>query len=215
MKKKYRADTCGSLELGIKPSFEVEKPNVTVTETLAEPERNATRMAVVRAFHAYPYEDPALPLFWRAALFLKAVRPGTSAKGAPPVKKAAVPSNSSTTPKAVAVKKEAKPVVKDAKSDSSFFSKPKPMKKEMPSFKKIPPAAAAPVKKEPDPNVAQPSSFNPFEEVLKSLTSGARWSYLPVHEHHLRPLGLHQRTARPRPNPRPRTQGLLCHVPHR
>lgn len=98
---------------------------------------------------------------------------GASTKGAPPAKKAAIPSTSSFTPKAVAVKKETKPVVKDAKSDSSFFSKPKPTKKEMPSFKKNPPAAVAPVKKEPDPNVAQPSSFNPFEEVLKSYGSAS------------------------------------------
>ncbi len=77
-------------------------------------------------------------------------------------------------PKAVPVKKEAKPVVKDAKSDSSFFSKPKPTKKEMPSFKKNPPAPAPPVKKEAaDPGIAQPSSFNPFEELLKSYGPSA------------------------------------------
>ncbi|KAI0751637.1 hypothetical protein C8Q80DRAFT_1218314 [Daedaleopsis nitida] len=96
-----------------------------------------------------------------------------TAKGAPPVKKVAAPGPNATAPKAVAVKKEAKSVVKDAKSDSSFFSKPKPTKKEMPSFKKNPPAPPAAVKKEPDLNVAQPSSFNPFEEVLKSYGSGA------------------------------------------
>ncbi|TFK88370.1 hypothetical protein K466DRAFT_585597 [Polyporus arcularius HHB13444] len=97
-----------------------------------------------------------------------------TAKGAPPAKKAAVPSASSTMPKAVPVKKETKPVVKDAKSDSSFFSKPKPTKKEMPSFKKNPPAPAPPVKKEAaDPGIAQPSSFNPFEELLKSYGPSA------------------------------------------
>ncbi|KAM5540562.1 hypothetical protein V8D89_005593 [Ganoderma adspersum] len=96
---------------------------------------------------------------------------GAPAKGAPPAKKAAVPGATATTPKAAAVKKEAKAVVKDAKSDSSFFSKPKPTKKEMPSFKKNVPPSTASVKKEPDPNVAQPSSFNPFEEVLKSFAS--------------------------------------------
>jgi protein phosphatase 1 regulatory subunit 10 len=59
----------------------------------------------------------------------------------------------------------AKPsVVKDAKTDSSFFSASKP-KPKLPDFKK----AAAPVKKEPDPNVAQPSSYNPFEELVKSM----------------------------------------------
>ncbi|KAI0706944.1 hypothetical protein C8T65DRAFT_221484 [Cerioporus squamosus] len=97
-----------------------------------------------------------------------------TAKGAPPAKKAAVSSASTTTPRAVPVKKETKPVVKDAKSDSSFFSKPKPTKKEMPSFKKNPPAPAAPVKKEAaDPGIAQPSSFNPFEELLKSIGPSA------------------------------------------
>ncbi|KAI1785323.1 hypothetical protein LXA43DRAFT_1077037 [Ganoderma leucocontextum] len=96
---------------------------------------------------------------------------GATAKGAPPAKKAALPGATATTPKAAPVKKEAKAVVKDAKSDSSFFSKPKPTKKEMPSFKKNAPAPVVPVKKEPDPNIAQPSSFNPFEEVLKSYGS--------------------------------------------
>lgn len=68
--------------------------------------------------------------------------------------------------KPVTVKKETKPAaeVKNAKSDSSFFSAPKP-KPRLPSFKKAP----VPVKKEPDANVAQPSNFNPFEEALKSM----------------------------------------------
>lgn len=66
----------------------------------------------------------------------------TSNKGAVPVKKAAVGSNSSTKP--VVVKKEQKPAVKDAKADSSFFSAPKP-KAKLPSFKKAP--APALVKK--------------------------------------------------------------------
>ena len=87
------------------------------------------------------------------------------------MKKAAVPGATASTPKAVPVKKEAKPLVKDAKSDSSFFSKPKATKKELPSFKKNVPAAPAPVKKESDHNIAQPSSINPFEEVLKSYGS--------------------------------------------
>ncbi|KAH9942986.1 uncharacterized protein BXZ73DRAFT_87435 [Epithele typhae] len=94
-------------------------------------------------------------------------------KGAPPVKKAAVVgSATATTPKVVAAKKDSKSVVKDAKSDSSFFSKPKPVKKEMPSFKKNPPTATA-VKKEADANMAQPSSFNPFEDILKTYASNA------------------------------------------
>lgn len=84
-----------------------------------------------------------------------------------PPKKAAVGIASSTKP---VVKKEAKPVVtavKDAKSDSSFFSTPKP-KPKLPSFKKGAPAVQ--VKREPGANVAQPSSVDPFQEVLKSMT---------------------------------------------
>ncbi|OCH85035.1 hypothetical protein OBBRIDRAFT_798581 [Obba rivulosa] len=96
-----------------------------------------------------------------------------SAKVAPPAKKVAVAAASSSAPsgKTTVVKKEAKGMVKevkDAKSDSSFFSAPKP-KPKLPSFKKAPPAPA--VKKEPDQNVAQPSSINPFEEALKSMKS--------------------------------------------
>ncbi|KAL0581198.1 hypothetical protein V5O48_000786 [Marasmius crinis-equi] len=56
--------------------------------------------------------------------------------------------------------------VKDAKSDSSFFSAPKP-KPKLPTFKK---AAVPPVKKElGETNVAQPSSIDPFQEALKSM----------------------------------------------
>jgi protein phosphatase 1 regulatory subunit 10 len=63
--------------------------------------------------------------------------------------------------------------VKDAKADSSFFSKPKA---KLPSFKK---SSAAPTQgiatgstqqtTKPQDNVAQPSSFNPFEDALRSL----------------------------------------------
>ncbi|KAF7982301.1 hypothetical protein HWV62_28976 [Athelia sp. TMB] len=83
-------------------------------------------------------------------------------KAPPPAKKAAV-----SGVKAVAVKKEAKvgaPAVKDAKSDSSFFSAPKP-KPKLPSFKKAPVAAA----KKEEGNIAQPSSIDPFQEALKSM----------------------------------------------
>ncbi|EIW62239.1 uncharacterized protein TRAVEDRAFT_70389 [Trametes versicolor FP-101664 SS1] len=103
-------------------------------------------------------------------------RADSLSKSAPPVKKAAIPVAGSSTPKAVAVKKEAKPVVKDAKSDSSFFSKPKVTKKELPNFKKGPPSAptaTAPPKKAPESNIAQPSSVNGFQEVLKSWASSA------------------------------------------
>ncbi|KAG6329863.1 hypothetical protein ID866_9227 [Astraeus odoratus] len=87
-----------------------------------------------------------------------------TAKPPPPAKKAAISSSSS---KVTVVKKETKPAapaVKDSRSDSSFFSAPKP-KPKLPSFKKAPVA----VKKEPDPNVAQPSSIDPFQEALKSM----------------------------------------------
>lgn len=81
------------------------------------------------------------------------------------VKKLAVAS--STAKPAPSVKKESKAAVKElttAKSDSSFFSAPKP-KRPLPSFKKAPAA----VKKEVDPNVAQPSSYDPFLEIVKSM----------------------------------------------
>lgn len=82
----------------------------------------------------------------------------------------------SSSSKPLPVKKEPKVVVTttivagNAKSDSSFFStKPKP---KLPSFRKT---AAPPVKKEdgtPDPTVAQPSSFDPFQDALKALGKG-------------------------------------------
>ena len=74
------------------------------------------------------------------------------------------------------MKKEVKPAgketkeVKDAKSDSSFFSTPKP-KPKLPSFKKAP---APVVKKEPGTNVAQPSSVDVFQEALKSMAPKTR-----------------------------------------
>ncbi|KAI8984940.1 hypothetical protein BD414DRAFT_523025 [Trametes punicea] len=108
-----------------------------------------------------------------------------STKSAPPAKKVAVPAAGPSKAKAVPVK-ETKPVVKDAKSDSSFFSKPKTTKAQMPSFKKNTSTASASAsasaatstasaKKEPDANVAQPSHFNHFAEILKAYqgSSGA------------------------------------------
>jgi protein phosphatase 1 regulatory subunit 10 len=67
----------------------------------------------------------------------------------------------------VVVKRETKPVaaVKDAKADFSFFSAPKP-KAKLPSFKKA--AVPAQLKKD-EANVALPSSFDPFQEALKSM----------------------------------------------
>jgi protein phosphatase 1 regulatory subunit 10 len=90
----------------------------------------------------------------------------TPSKTAPPAKKMAVASSATSRP--TVVKKEPKPVVtsvKDAKSDSSFFSAPKP-KPKLPSFKKAPAPA---VKREPVTNIAQPSSIDPFQEALKSM----------------------------------------------
>ena len=94
-----------------------------------------------------------------------------ASKSAQPTKKAAVSSASSSRP--VVVKKESKAApqtVKDSKSDSSFFSAPKP-KPRLPSFKKSP---APPLKKEPDPNVAQPSAVDPFQEALKDMAKGRK-----------------------------------------
>ncbi|KAI9572421.1 hypothetical protein HD554DRAFT_2185406 [Boletus coccyginus] len=95
-----------------------------------------------------------------------------AAKAPPPAKKAAITPAASSSK--VIAKKEAKPVslpVKDSRSDSSFFSAPKP-KPKLPTFKK----AAVNVKKEPDTNVAQPSSIDPFQEALKSMGKGRRAS---------------------------------------
>jgi len=91
----------------------------------------------------------------------------------PPAKKSAVSAVSSSRP-SVTVKKEGKPtattVVKESKSDSSFFSAPK-QKPKLPSFKKAPVATTAPVatRKEPLANVAQPSSTDAFQEALKDM----------------------------------------------
>ncbi|KAG6811795.1 hypothetical protein H0H92_005811 [Tricholoma furcatifolium] len=126
-------------------------------------------------------------------------------RGAAPPPKKAVLGNSATgttSSKPVVVKKEsssgptggaagmgsgtaaagagaAKPAAKDAKSDSSFFSAPKP-KPKLPSFKKAPPAPLATkaggggAAQPPPANVAQPSSVNPFEEALKSMGRSTR-----------------------------------------
>ena len=90
------------------------------------------------------------------------------AKPQPPQKKQALASSTMTVKPAVA-KDKAKPIVsvtavKDAKSDSSFFSTPKP-KPRLPSFKK----ASVPVPVKKGENVAQPSSVDPFQEVLKTM----------------------------------------------
>ncbi|KAF9268327.1 hypothetical protein L218DRAFT_609705 [Marasmius fiardii PR-910] len=106
-----------------------------------------------------------------AAKKRKLSEPVQNAK-APLAKKVAVgsskPTAASTAPSTT--KSTSAPPVKDAKSDSSFFSAPKP-KPKLPTFKKAPPP---PVKKEPsagqlDIGIAQPSSIDPFQEVLKSM----------------------------------------------
>ncbi|KAF8211668.1 hypothetical protein K438DRAFT_1807693 [Mycena galopus ATCC 62051] len=89
------------------------------------------------------------------------------ARALPPLKKTAVGSARPTAAKkepGVAAGKAAAPV-KDAKSDSSFFSAPKP-KPKLPSFKKAPPP---PAKKDDGTNVAQPSAIDPFQEALKLM----------------------------------------------
>lgn len=88
-------------------------------------------------------------------------------KPGPPMKKTAV--TSVTTKTTITTTKTG--AVKDAKSDSSFFSAPKP-KPKLPSFKK----AATPVKREPEANIAQPSSLDPFQEALKSMAKSRRES---------------------------------------
>ncbi|GBE79086.1 hypothetical protein SCP_0202830 [Sparassis crispa] len=97
-------------------------------------------------------------------------RKADALKAAPPAKKVVLTAPGSSSKPVVVKKESSKSVVrevKDAKTDSSFFSAPKP-KAKLPSFKK---AAPAVVKKEPDPNVSQPSSINPFEEALKLMKS--------------------------------------------
>ncbi|EAU80599.2 hypothetical protein CC1G_11399 [Coprinopsis cinerea okayama7 len=103
--------------------------------------------------------------------------PSGASAGAPPAKKPAVGTATSSKP---VVKKEGTTSVKppsttngpkDAKTDTSFFSAPKAKPKtKLPSFKKAPLPAGATVKKEePNPNVAQPSAVDPFQELLKSM----------------------------------------------
>ncbi|KAL4241493.1 hypothetical protein ABKN59_000054 [Abortiporus biennis] len=102
-------------------------------------------------------------------------------KSAPPYKKSATLSSSSasgsSSSKTTTVKKEAKSSgMKDAKSDISFFSVPKP-KPKLPAFKKVVPSS---VKLEPDLNVAQPSSVNPFEEALRAMKTKKETTETPT-----------------------------------
>lgn len=115
-------------------------------------------------------------------------------KAAPPAKKIAATKPSANKP-VVLIKREPQPKekpikrelikpmsVKGAKSDSSFFSAPKP-KPKLPSFKKAPPlkeAAAA------DQNVAQPSAVDPFKDALAAMTK-TRSSPTPMNTTHTPP----------------------------
>ncbi|KAI0699812.1 hypothetical protein BC835DRAFT_1405015 [Cytidiella melzeri] len=98
----------------------------------------------------------------------KAEEPPTGSKGVPAAKKVPVPAAATT---AVKVSTAKKPPLKTTgketpKADSSFFSAPK-QKPKLPDFKKAPIST----KKEPDLNVAQPSSYDPFAEIVKTLRS--------------------------------------------
>ncbi|KAG7446023.1 uncharacterized protein BT62DRAFT_1006200 [Guyanagaster necrorhizus] len=93
-----------------------------------------------------------------------------SKPSAAPVKKPTV----TLAPTKTVTKKVTAPAAKDAKSDSSFFSAPKP-KPKLPTFKKAPV-----VKKEPDANVSQPLSIDPFQEALKSMAKSRKESPAPT-----------------------------------
>jgi protein phosphatase 1 regulatory subunit 10 len=93
-----------------------------------------------------------------------------ASKAGPPVKRPAVVAQ----PARAVVKREPKVVVtsvKDAKSDSSFFSN-KP-KAKLPKFTKAAPAASktsgGDIVMKSANNVAQPSSFDPFQDALRSM----------------------------------------------
>lgn len=115
----------------------------------------------------------------------------SSLKAAPPAKKLATSATATASRPGFAVKKETKvivtSVVKESKSDSSFFSQSKP-KAKLPSFKKAPApgsasGAGSSVKRESEGggssfnvNVAQPSAIDPFQEALKSMQKNRRGS---------------------------------------
>ena len=110
--------------------------------------------------------DSKIEYFWCIDLKSKKRKLNEPTQSKPaPQKRVAIGTAMSTKP--AVVKKETKPVaaVKDAKADFSFFSAPKP-KAKLPSFKK----AAVPTQlKKHEANVALPSSFDPFQEALKSM----------------------------------------------
>ncbi|KAI0052614.1 hypothetical protein FA95DRAFT_1239507 [Auriscalpium vulgare] len=102
-------------------------------------------------------------------------------KSAPPAKKLAVAAaaSSSSSAKSSAARKDVRSSLplKDSKSDSSFFSAPKP-KAKLPSFKKAP---APPAKKEPEAAIAQPSAVDPFQEALKDMAKARKPSPAAAH----------------------------------
>ncbi|KAI3604761.1 hypothetical protein WG66_008559 [Moniliophthora roreri] len=106
----------------------------------------------------------------------------TNGKIAPPAKKAAVGSSTASKPStalasaSTIVKAAGGAGVKDAKSDSGFFSAPKP-KPKLPTFKKAPPTSNNTSTLD---SVAQPSSIDPFQEVLKSMGKARPRSQSPA-----------------------------------
>ncbi|KDQ12714.1 hypothetical protein BOTBODRAFT_34170 [Botryobasidium botryosum FD-172 SS1] len=117
-----------------------------------------------------PLEPPSkVPPGKRAATGSPAFGASSSSSSSSAPTATPLASAASSNGKPVVVKREIKglpAVTKDAKSDSSFFSAPKP-KPKLPTFKKV-------VKKEPlagaDVGVSQPSNIDPFQEALKSMS---------------------------------------------
>lgn len=95
---------------------------------------------------------------------------GENATKAPPPKK---PTPTPITNRRESVKAESATAPKVTKSDSSFFSAPKP-KAKLPSFKKVA------VKKEPDGSVAQPMNIDPFQQALQAMGRSNAKSTTPV-----------------------------------
>ncbi|KAJ7179627.1 hypothetical protein C8R46DRAFT_1160152 [Mycena filopes] len=132
-------------------AFNVERRwRQIVSETQPEPMVEDTKSSKKRKL-ADPPARAALPPLKKAAT-------GSASGARSVVKKEAVPASLGS--------KAAAPA---AKSDSSFFSAPKP-KPKLPSFKKAPPAPPPSAAKKDDAgNVAQPSAIDPFQEVLKAM----------------------------------------------
>lgn len=133
--------------------------------------------------HSVVLKTDLLTFFWCDLLSTdakakkrKTTEPTQSKATGPPAKKQATGASAGPKPaptlaaavSATPVKKEKKPTVaatpavKDAKSDSSFFSAPKP-KPKLPTFKKAPALASSTT------NFAQPSAIDPFQEALTAM----------------------------------------------